>query len=171
MEKRRQEEFRLRKWSRGVKGCIFQMELMKKQPIIIYDEMIDFAKYAFNKSHGSLCGAGFLPDRISEILLSKGFMAALNVFGLDNVSKFSGIYPDLPSYDGYRHSAAGYQRRRKWVLCIRRTAYATAFLRSKGGKTGCGCHPGRTEEKWVSQLYMEDFINRMTNKGVKPPYH
>lgn len=36
----------------GVKGCIAN-GISEKVAKTIYDEMVDFAKYAFNKSHGA----------------------------------------------------------------------------------------------------------------------
>ena len=54
----------------GVPGCMangISEEVANK----IFDEMTDFAKYAFNKSHAAAY-AVVLPDCISEILLSGG---------------------------------------------------------------------------------------------------
>ena len=84
---------------------------------------------------------------------------------MDNVSKIFGIYLNLPPYDGYCHPAAGYQRRRKRLLCIRRWYPLWTFCDQKRGKAGRRRNPGRTEEKRYFQFHGR-FINRMTNKEV-----
>ena len=77
----------------------------------IYDEMMDFAKYAFNKSHAAcLCG-GRLPDGLSEILLSGGIHGGADDLCHGQPGKGVGVHSDLPP-DGNRDSAAGYQRGR-----------------------------------------------------------
>ena len=61
----------------GVPGCI-NNGIDEKTANQIYDEMIDFAKYAFNKSHAAcLCGS-CLSDSISEILLSGRIYGSLD---------------------------------------------------------------------------------------------
>ena len=53
----------------GVPGCI-KNGIDEATANKIYDEMIDFAKYAFNKSHAAAYAVVSLSDCISEILLS-----------------------------------------------------------------------------------------------------
>ena len=68
MEKERQN-FVYGNEAEGVPGCIAN-GIREQTANKIYDDMIDFAKYAFNKSPcGSVC-CSFLSDGISEILLS-----------------------------------------------------------------------------------------------------
>ena len=43
--------------------------------------MIDFAKYAFNKSHAAAYAVVSYPDCISEILLSCGIYGRINDIG------------------------------------------------------------------------------------------
>ena len=50
--------------------AVLQMESDEKTANKIYDEMIDFAKYAFNKSHAAAYAVGILSDSLVEILLS-----------------------------------------------------------------------------------------------------
>ena len=52
MEKERQN-FVYGNEEEGVPGCIANGESMKQTANKIYDDMIDFAKYAFNKSHAA----------------------------------------------------------------------------------------------------------------------
>ena len=52
-------------------GCIAN-GISEKTANKIYDEMTDFAKYAFNKSHAAAYAVVVLSDGVSEILLSGG---------------------------------------------------------------------------------------------------
>ena len=60
----------------GVPGCL-NNRIDEKTANKIYDEMIDFAKYAFNKSHAAAYAVVSYRDSLFEILLSIEFMAAL----------------------------------------------------------------------------------------------
>ena len=55
----------------NVPGCI-KNGIDEKTANKIYDEMIDFAKYAFNKSHARGVRGGGVSDGLAEILLSGG---------------------------------------------------------------------------------------------------
>ena len=55
----------------GVPGCIAN-GIDEKTANKIYDDMIDFAKYAFNKSHAAAYAVVCLSDSLAKILLSHG---------------------------------------------------------------------------------------------------
>ena len=72
----------------GVPGCIangISEEIANK----IYDEMTDFAKYAFNKSHAAAYAVVSYQTAYLKYYYPKEFMAALMSSVMDNVSKFS----------------------------------------------------------------------------------
>ena len=70
MEKERQN-FVYGNEAEGVPGCIAN-GISEQVANKIYDEMIDFAKYAFNKIACRCVCCGFVSDCFSEILLSGG---------------------------------------------------------------------------------------------------
>lgn len=73
----------------GVDGCVARgipEEVANK----IYDEMIDFAKYAFNKSHAAAYAVVSYQTAYLKYYYPKEFMAALMTSVLDHTSKLSG---------------------------------------------------------------------------------
>lgn len=68
MEKERQN-FIYGNEEENVPGCI-KNGISEKDANRIYDSMIEFAKYAFNKSHAAAVRSCILPDCIFKILLS-----------------------------------------------------------------------------------------------------
>ena len=87
MEKERQN-FVYGNEAEGVKGCIAN-GIDEKTANHIYDEMIDFAKYAFNKSHAAAYAVVSYQTAYLKYYYPKEFMAALMSSVMDNVSKFS----------------------------------------------------------------------------------
>ena len=87
MEKERQN-FVYGNEKEGVKGCIAN-GIDEKTADHIYDEMIDFAKYAFNKSHAAAYAVVSYQTAYLKYYYPKEFMAALMSSVMDNVSKFS----------------------------------------------------------------------------------
>ena len=86
MEKRA-PEFRL--WKRGrrvVPGCI-KNGIDEKTANKIYDEMIDFAKYAFNKSHAAAYAFVSYQTAWLKYYYPVEFMAALMTSCIDNPGK------------------------------------------------------------------------------------
>lgn len=72
----------------GVAGCIangISEEIANR----IYDEMIDFAKYAFNKSHAAAYAVVSYQTAYLKYYYPREFMAALMTSVMDNVSKVS----------------------------------------------------------------------------------
>lgn len=72
----------------GVKGCIVK-GISEKVANHIYDEMIDFAKYAFNKSHAACYAIVSYQTAYLKYYYPLEFMAALMTSVLDNVNKVS----------------------------------------------------------------------------------
>ncbi len=87
MEKERQN-FVYGNEAEGVKGCIAN-GIDEKTANHIYDEMIDFAKYAFNKSHAAAYAVVSYQTAYLKYYYPKEFMAALMSSVIENVSKFS----------------------------------------------------------------------------------
>lgn len=79
---------KLRIWKpeEGVKGCIkngISEEIANK----IYDEMIDFAKYAFNKSHAAAYGVVAYQTAYLKYYYAAEFMAAMLTSVMDISTK------------------------------------------------------------------------------------
>ena len=72
----------------NVKGCI-NNGIDEKTANIIYDEMIDFAKYAFNKSHAAAYAVVSYETAYLKYYYPVEFMAALMTSVIDNASKVS----------------------------------------------------------------------------------
>ncbi|MCI8511800.1 MAG: DNA polymerase III subunit alpha, partial [Lachnospiraceae bacterium] len=72
----------------GVKGCIAN-GIDERTANQIYDDMIDFAKYAFNKSHAAAYAVVACQTAYLKYYYPKEFMAALMTSVMDNVSKVS----------------------------------------------------------------------------------
>ncbi|HJC67159.1 MAG TPA: DNA polymerase III subunit alpha [Candidatus Enterocloster excrementigallinarum] len=87
MEKERQN-FVYGNPEEGVKGCIGN-GIDEKTANHIYDEMIDFAKYAFNKSHAAAYAIVSYQTAYLKYYYPLEFMAALMTSVMDNVTKVS----------------------------------------------------------------------------------
>lgn len=87
MEKERQN-FVYGNPEENVKGCIAN-GIDEKTAHHIYDEMIDFAKYAFNKSHAACYAVVAYQTAYLKYYYPKEFFAALMTSVMDNVSKVS----------------------------------------------------------------------------------
>lgn len=72
----------------GVKGCIAN-GIPEKVAQTIYNEMIDFAKYAFNKSHAACYAVVSYETAYLKHYYPVEFMAALMTSVIDNLSKVS----------------------------------------------------------------------------------
>ena len=71
-----------------VKGCI-ENGIDEKTANHIYDEMIDFARYAFNKSHAACYAVVAYQTAYLKYYYPKEFFAALMTSVMDNVNKVS----------------------------------------------------------------------------------
>ena len=88
MEKERQN-FVFGNKEEGVEGCIAR-GIPEAVANKIYDDMIDFAKYAFNKSHAAAYAVVSYQTAYLKYYYPKEFMAALMTSVMDNTSKLSG---------------------------------------------------------------------------------
>ena len=87
MEKERQN-FVYGNPEENVKGCI-ENGIDEKTANHIYDEMIDFARYAFNKSHAACYAVVAYQTAYLKYYYPKEFFAALMTSVMDNVNKVS----------------------------------------------------------------------------------
>ena len=163
MEKERQN-FVYGNEAEGVKGCIAN-GIDEKTANHIYDEMIDFAKYAFNKSHAAAYAVVSYQTAYLKYYYPKEFMAVLMSSVMDNVSKFSEyiltcrrmmdiaiLPPDINEGEsGFSVSGDGIR-------------YGLSAIKSVGRPVVDAILEERKKNGIFSS--MEDFINRMTNKEV-----
>ena len=163
MEKERQN-FVYGNEAEGVKGCIAN-GIDEKTANHIYDEMIDFAKYAFNKSHAAAYAVVSYQPACLKYYYPKESMAALISSVMDNVSKFSEyiltcrrmmdiaiLPPDINEGEsGFSVSGDGIR-------------YGLSAIKSVGRPVVDAILEERKKNGIFSS--MEDFINRMTNKEV-----
>ena len=87
MEKERQN-FVYGNPEEGVDGCISR-GISEQTANRIYDEMIDFAKYAFNKSHAACYAVVAYQTAYLKYYYPSEFMAALMTSVMDNITKVS----------------------------------------------------------------------------------
>ncbi len=87
MEKERQN-FVYGNPEEGVKGCVAN-GIDEQTANHIYDEMTDFAKYAFNKSHAACYAVVSYQTAYLKYYYPQEFMAALLTSVMDNVAKIS----------------------------------------------------------------------------------
>ena len=162
MEKERQN-FVYGNTEEGVTGCIAN-GVDEKTANQIYDEMIDFAKYAFNKSHAAAYAVVSYQTAFLKYYYPQEFMAALLTSVMDNVSKVSeyilscrqmGISilpPDI------NEGESGFSVSGKSIR------YGLSAIKSVGKSVV----EQIVAERITNGLYhdMEDFIDRMSNKEV-----
>ncbi|MBE5980625.1 MAG: DNA polymerase III subunit alpha [Paenibacillaceae bacterium] len=162
MEKERQN-FVYGNTEEGVTGCIAN-GVDEKTANQIYDEMIDFAKYAFNKSHAAAYAVVSYQTAFLKYYYPQEFMAALLTSVMDNVTKVSeyilscrqmGISilpPDI------NEGESGFSVSGKSIR------YGLSAIKSVGKSVV----EQIVAERITNGLYhdMEDFIDRMSNKEV-----
>ncbi|WP_349671548.1 DNA polymerase III subunit alpha [Lacrimispora sp.] len=162
MEKERQN-FVYGNTEEGVTGCISN-GVDEKTANQIYDEMIDFAKYAFNKSHAAAYAVVSYQTAFLKYYYPQEFMAALLTSVMDNVSKVSeyilscrqmGISilpPDI------NEGESGFSVSGKSIR------YGLSAIKSVGKSVV----EQIVAERMTNGIYhdMEDFIDRMSNKEV-----
>ena len=162
MEKERQN-FVYGNAEEGVKGCV-NNGISERLANQIFDEMIDFAKYAFNKSHAACYAVVSYQTAYLKYYYPKEFMAALMTSVMDNVTKISeyiltcrqmGIEimpPDINEGES-GFSVSGDSIR-----------YGLSAIKSVGRNVVDAI----VKEREQHGLYtsMEDFVERMSNKEV-----
>lgn len=162
MEKERQN-FVYGNPEEGVTGCIAN-GIDEKVANRIYDEMIDFAKYAFNKSHAAAYAVVSYQTAYLKYYYPQEFMAALLTSVMDNVTKVSeyilncrqmGIQilpPDINEGESGFSVSGGSIR------------YGLSAIKSVGRSVV----ELIVQERQQNGVFhdMEDFIDRMSNKEV-----
>ena len=147
----------------GVKGCIAN-GIDEKTANQIYDDMTDFAKYAFNKSHAAAYAVVAYQTAFLKFYYPKEFMAALMTSVMDNTTKVSeyilacrnmGI-PILPpdineGYSGFSVSGNGIR-------------YGLSAIKSVGRAVVDVIISERENGGLFKSL--DDFVSRMSNKEV-----
>lgn len=147
----------------GVKGCIAN-GIDEKTANHIYDEMIDFAKYAFNKSHAAAYAVVSYQTAFLKYYYPQEFMAALLTSVMDNITKVS-----------------------EYILSCRQMGIAILPPDINEGESGFSVSKGairyglsaiksvgravveliiREREENGSFRDIEDFVDRMSNKEV-----
>lgn len=147
----------------GVAGCISN-GIDEKTANKIFDEMIDFAKYAFNKSHAACYAVVAYQTAYLKYYYQKEFMAALMTSVMDNTGKVSeyiltsrqmGIKilpPDI------NEGQSGFSVSRDSIR------YGLSAIKSVGRSVVDAIVTEReTHGRFIS---MEDFVERMSSKEV-----
>ena len=146
-----------------VTGCISN-GIDEKTANHIYDEMIDFAKYAFNKSHAAAYAVVSYQTAFLKYYYPEEFMAALLTSVMDNASKVSeyilscrqmGI-PILPP--DINEGESGFS------VSGRSIRYGLSAIKSVGKSVVELIIAEREQNGMFHDL--EDFIDRMSNKEV-----
>lgn len=162
MEKERQN-FVYGNGEEGVKGCIAN-GIDEKTANHIYDEMIDFAKYAFNKSHAAAYAVVSYQTAYLKYYYTVEFMAALMTSVKDNVTKVSEyimacrqmgmkiVPPDINEGEGGFSVSGGSIR------------YGLSAIKSIGQSVVEEIVKERRERGEFKTL--EDFVDRMSSKEV-----
>ena len=147
----------------GVKGCIAN-GIDEKTANHIFDEMTDFAKYAFNKSHAAAYAVVSYQTAYLKYYYPVEFMAALMTSVKDNVGKVSEYIlacrqmgmkiapPDINEGEGGFSVSGGAIR------------YGLSAIKSIGQAVVDEIVRERSERGPFTTL--EDFIDRMSNKEV-----
>ena len=162
MEKERQN-FVYGNEEEGVKGCI-NNGISEETANHIYDEMIDFARYAFNKSHAACYAVVAYQTAYLKYYYPKEFMAALMTSVMDNITKVSEyilscrqmgidiLPPDInEGQSGFSVSSGAIR-------------YGLSAIKSVGKNVVDSI----IKEREANGLFesMDDFVERMTNKEI-----
>ena len=162
MEKERQN-FVYGNEAEGVPGCIAN-GIPEKVANKIYDDMIDFAKYAFNKSHAAAYAVVSYQTAYLKYYYPVEFMAALMTSVIDNPPKVSEYILScrqmgiriLPPDINCGESAFSVDG-----TCIR---YGLSAIKSVGKPVICAIVEERTEHGLFKN--MKDFVTRMAGREV-----
>ncbi|MFQ6806796.1 MAG: hypothetical protein ACLRT5_19760 [Lachnospiraceae bacterium] len=169
MEKERQN-FVYGNPEEGVPGCIAN-GISEQVANKIYDEMIDFAKYAFNKSHAAAYAVVSYQTACLKYYYPVEFMAALMTSVIENPSKVAEYILQLPS-DGDRYPASGHQPRSEGISPWTEAASATACAAIKGiGKPVMQSIVQERKTERPLSVSLKDFVERLSRKGCQQAHH
>ena len=143
----------------GVKGCV-NNGIDEKVAGKIYDDMIDFAKYAFNKSHAACYAVVSFQTAYLKTYYPVEFMAALMTSVIDNTSKVAGyIYACKQMNIGILPPDVN-ESQREFTVENGKIRFAMAAIKSLGRPTIQAILKERGENG--SFISMQDFVTRMS---------
>ena len=144
----------------GVKGCV-NNGIDEKVAGKIYDDMIDFAKYAFNKSHAACYAVVSFQTAYLKTYYPVEFMAALMTSVIDNTSKVAGyIYACKQMNIGILPPAVN-ESQMEFTVENGKIRFAMAAIKSLGRPT----IQAILKERGVNGSFvsMQDFVTRMSH--------
>ena len=143
----------------GVKGCV-NNGIDEKVAGKIYDDMIDFAKYAFNKSHAACYAVVSFQTAYLKTYYPVEFMAALMTSVIDNTSKVAGyIYACKQMNIGILPPDVN-ESQMEFTVENGKIRFAMAAIKSLGRPTIQAILKERRENG--SFISMQDFVTRMS---------
>lgn len=144
----------------GVKGCV-NNGIDEKVAGKIYDDMIDFAKYAFNKSHAACYAVVSFQTAYLKTYYPVEFMAALMTSVIDNTSKVAGyIYACKQMNIGILPPDVN-ESQMEFTVENGKIRFAMAAIKSLGRPTIQAILKERGENS--SFISMQDFVTRMSH--------
>lgn len=144
----------------GVKGCV-NNGIDEKVAGKIYDDMIDFAKYAFNKSHAACYAVVSFQTAYLKTYYPVEFMAALMTSVIDNTSKVAGyIYACKQMNIGILPPDVN-ESQMEFTVENGKIRFAMAAIKSLGRPTIQAILKERGENG--SFISMQDFVTRMSH--------
>ena len=144
----------------GVKGCV-NNGIDEKAAGKIYDDMIDFAKYAFNKSHAACYAVVSFQTAYLKTYYPVEFMAALMTSVIDNTSKVAGyIYACKQMNIGILPPDVN-ESQMEFTVENGKIRFAMAAIKSLGRPTIQAILKERGENG--SFISMQDFVTRMSH--------
>lgn len=143
----------------GVKGCV-NNGIDEKVAGKIYDDMIDFAKYAFNKSHAACYAVVSFQTAYLKTYYPVEFMAALMTSVIDNTSKVAGyIYACKQMNIGILPPDVN-ESQMEFTVENGKIRFAMAAIKSLGRPTIQAILKERGENG--SFISMQNFVTRMS---------
>jgi DNA polymerase III, alpha subunit len=144
----------------GVKGCV-NNGIDEKVAGKIYDDMIDFAKYAFNKSHAACYAVVSFQTAYLKTYYPVEFMAALMTSVIDNTSKVAGyIYACKQMNIGILPPDVN-ESQMEFTVENGKIRFAMAAIKSLGRPTIQAILKERGKNG--SFVSMQDFVTRMSH--------
>lgn len=144
----------------GVNGCV-NNGIDEKVAGKIYDDMIDFAKYAFNKSHAACYAVVSFQTAYLKTYYPVEFMAALMTSVIDNTSKVAGyIYACKQMNIGILPPDVN-ESQMEFTVENGKIRFAMAAIKSLGRPTIQAILKERGENG--SFISMQDFVTRMSH--------
>ena len=147
----------------GVTGCIAN-GIDEATASHIYDEMIDFAKYAFNKSHAAAYAVVAYETAYLKYYYPEEFMAALMTSVIDNVGKVS-EYIQVCRQMGIRVLSPDINKgERGFSVSDGSIVYGLSAIKSVGGNV----IESIVQERKARGPYLglKDFLSRTMDKGL-----